>query len=171
MIHTSKSTVTVWHSEGVSSSERELLMSVKLHWDIFLHSWFVDLVVSSSGTRGYCSTHSRLDVNKSHPLPPLPLLCHLQHQRRHLETSGFRLMEVKRRRAPLYLLFQLCQLCRQCVHHFHCCSQFVLQHPHLILLSIAIGYHQRHCLHPWEPVQVVVLQQKEKLATSGHWPT
>lgn len=44
-------------------------------------------MVSSSGARGQCSGHSRLDVNKSHPLPPLPLLCHLQHQIGHLEMT------------------------------------------------------------------------------------
>lgn len=42
----------------------------------------VHLVVSSGGTRGQRRTRSPLDVNKSHPLPPLPLLCHLQEHRR-----------------------------------------------------------------------------------------
>lgn len=51
---------------------------------------FVDLVVSSGGAGGQRSTRSRLDVNKSHPLPPLPLLRHLREHRRSKLFTRFR---------------------------------------------------------------------------------
>lgn len=57
-----------------------------------------------------------------------------------------------------YLLLQLIQLCGQRYHHPHRRLQFVLQHPHLILFAVTVCDYQRHCLHPWKPVQVVVLK-------------
>lgn len=46
---------------------------------------FVDLMVSSCGAGRHRAARSALDVDKAHPLPPLPLLRHL-HTHTHTQS-------------------------------------------------------------------------------------
>lgn len=106
--------------------------------------------------------------------------CHMQRKSRSCHTEPlealpgcYRRPQVERLRTlrlGTHLLLEFIELGGEVGHQLHGGAKFLLQDSDLILFTLTLAAHQGHGTHPWEPVQVLVLEQSAGVRTREATP-